>query len=50
MERYKITAQQAFILLLSRTSSRSNIKLRDIAEHLANSGEVITPNAPATEN
>lgn len=49
MERYKITAQQAFILL-SRASSRSHIKLRDVAEHLANSGEVITPGAPATGN
>lgn len=49
MERYKITSQQAFILL-SRASSRSNIKLRDIAAHLASSGEVITPSAPATES
>lgn len=49
MERFKITGQQAF-LLLSRASSRSNIKLRDIAEHLANSGEVIAPAAHATRS
>lgn len=42
MERYKITAEQAFILL-SRASTRSNIKLRDIAERLADSGEIATP-------
>ncbi|WP_223982745.1 GAF and ANTAR domain-containing protein [Arthrobacter sp. NicSoilB8] len=42
MERYKITAEQAF-LLLSRVSSKSNIKLRDIAEHLARSGEIVPP-------
>lgn len=49
MERFKITGQQAFILL-TRVSSRSNVKLRDIAEHLANSGEVITPGANANES
>ncbi|MDQ0756397.1 GAF and ANTAR domain-containing protein [Arthrobacter sp. B3I4] len=42
MERYKITAEQAFILL-SRASTRSNVKLRDIAERLASSGEMLTP-------
>ncbi len=41
MERYKFTAEQAF-LLLTRASSRSNIKLRDVAEHLASSGEITT--------
>lgn len=46
MERYKLTAEQAF-LLLSRASSRANIKLRDIAEHLTSSGEFITPKLPA---
>jgi GAF domain-containing protein len=46
MERYKITAEQAF-LLLSRASSRSNTKLRDVAEHLASSGEVISPGTAA---
>ncbi|WP_427175246.1 GAF and ANTAR domain-containing protein [Arthrobacter sp. 92] len=39
MERYKITAQQAF-LVLTRASSSSNTKLRDVAEHLCSSGEV----------
>ncbi|MDR7082489.1 GAF domain-containing protein [Arthrobacter ginsengisoli] len=39
MERYKITAQQAF-LLLSRASSELNIKLRDVAEQLTISGEM----------
>lgn len=39
MERYKITAQQAF-LLLSRASSELNIKLRDVAEKLTVSGEM----------
>jgi GAF domain-containing protein len=41
MERFKITAQQAF-LLLSRVSSDSNVKLRDVAEHLTTSGEITT--------
>ena len=41
MERYKITAQQAF-LLLSRASSELNIKLRDVAERLTVSGEMTT--------
>ena len=39
MERYKITAQQAF-LLLSRASSELNIKLREVAEQLTVSGEM----------
>jgi len=39
MERYKITAQQAF-LLLSRASSELNIKLYDVAEQLTVSGEM----------
>ena len=39
MERYKITAQQAF-LLLSRASSELNVKLRDVAERLTVSGEM----------
>lgn len=47
MERYKITAEQAF-LLLSRVSSKSNIKLRDVAEHLASSGEIPSPGRTAT--
>jgi AmiR/NasT family two-component response regulator len=39
MERYKINAQQA-LLVLTRASSRSNSKLRDVAEHLTKSGEI----------
>ena len=39
MERFKITAQQAF-LLLSRGSSEMNIKLHDLAEQLTVSGEM----------
>lgn len=49
MERYKLTAEQAF-LLLSRASSRSNTKLRDIAERLASSGEFIAPRLPAADS
>ena len=37
MERFKITAHQAF-LVLTAASSRSNIKLREVAEHLAATG------------
>jgi GAF domain-containing protein len=39
MERYKLTAQQAF-LVLSRASTTSNTKLRDVAENLCSSGEI----------
>jgi GAF domain-containing protein len=39
MERFKITAQEAF-LLLSRASSELNIKLHDVAEQLTVSGEM----------
>lgn len=39
MERYKLSAQQAF-LVLTRTSSSSNRKLREVAEHLTISGEI----------
>ena len=42
MERYKITAQEAF-LLLSRASSDMNVKLREVAEDLTVSGEMHTP-------
>ncbi|ABK04548.1 putative GAF sensor protein [Arthrobacter sp. FB24] len=41
MERFKITPQQAF-LVLTKASSESNMKLRDVAEHLASSGEIVT--------
>lgn len=41
MERFKITSQQAF-LVLTKASSDSNIKLRDVADHLTSSGEILT--------
>lgn len=41
MERFKITSQQAF-LVLTKASSESNIKLRDVADHLTSSGEILT--------
>jgi AmiR/NasT family two-component response regulator len=37
MERYKVTAEQAFTLL-THASQRSNVKLRDVAEQLASTG------------
>jgi GAF domain-containing protein len=37
MERYKVTAEQAFTLL-THASQRSNVKLREIAEELAGTG------------
>jgi GAF domain-containing protein len=37
MERYKVTAEQAFTLL-THASQRSNVKLRDVAEELAMTG------------
>lgn len=40
MERYKITDQQAF-LLLTRASSRTSTKLRVVAEHLASTGNLL---------
>lgn len=42
MERHKLTAQQAF-LLLSRASQDTNKKLRDVADQLVNSGELGHP-------
>jgi GAF domain-containing protein len=44
MERYKLTADQAFAVL-TQASSESNIKLRAVAETLAGTGEV--PHRPA---
>lgn len=41
MERFKITSQQAF-LVLTKASSESNMKLRDVADHLTSSGEILT--------
>ncbi|SDX47401.1 ANTAR domain-containing protein [Modestobacter sp. DSM 44400] len=37
MERYKVTAEQAFTLL-THASQRSNVKLRGVAEELATTG------------
>jgi GAF domain-containing protein len=39
MERYKVTSDQAFTLL-THASQRSNVKLRDVAEELAATGEL----------
>ncbi len=41
MERFKISAQQAF-QVLTRASSETQTKLRDVADHLASSGEIPT--------
>src|SRR3712207_7975 len=38
MERYKVTAEQAFAVL-SRVSQQSNVKLRDVAQLLVDTGE-----------
>jgi len=38
MERYKMTAEQAFAVL-SRLSQQSNVKLRDVAQRLIDTGE-----------
>ena len=42
MERYKITGVQAFGLLIA-SSQAVNRKLRDVAEHLVATGELLTP-------
>jgi GAF domain-containing protein len=42
MERYKLTADQAF-QLLARASMTSNRKLRDVADHLVQTGELRLP-------
>jgi transcriptional regulator with GAF, ATPase, and Fis domain len=42
MERYKLTAEQAFAAL-SRISQQSNVKLRDVAQALVRTGETPTP-------
>ncbi|HXT45185.1 MAG TPA: GAF and ANTAR domain-containing protein [Pseudonocardiaceae bacterium] len=39
MERYKITANQALSLLI-RASQNTNVKLRDVANHLTDTGEL----------
>lgn len=43
MERFKITAQEAFLLLV-RASSELNLKLRNVAEQLAATGEMAQKN------
>ena len=40
MERYKISADEAFDLLIA-TSQRKNVRLRDVASHLATAGELL---------
>jgi GAF domain-containing protein len=45
MERYKLTGDQAFALLV-RASQTSNTKLRDVAEHLATGGELVGSTMP----
>lgn len=47
MERHKITADQAFNIL-AHASSRSNIKLHDVAEQTVATGEVPTLQRPGT--
>ena len=42
IERYKLTADQAF-QLLARASMTTNRKLRDIADHLVRTGELRLP-------
>ncbi|MEV4134651.1 ANTAR domain-containing protein [Dactylosporangium sp. NPDC049742] len=44
MERHKLTADQAFMLLV-RASQTTNTKLADIAARLAETGELPTPPA-----
>jgi ANTAR domain-containing protein len=49
MERHKLTAEQAFMLLV-RASQASHMKLRDIAEQLTTMGELPIPeDAPPTQ-
>jgi hypothetical protein len=45
IERYKITAEQSFAMLV-RASQHSNMKLRDVAARLLHSGEVDVRSAP----
>ena len=42
MERHKLTADQAF-QFLAHASQTANVKLRDIADHLIRTGELLTP-------
>jgi len=42
MERHKVTAELAFSAL-TRASQRANVKLRDVADHLVRTGELLLP-------
>ena len=42
MERHKLTADQAF-QYLAHASQAANVKLRDIADHLTQTGEMPQP-------
>jgi GAF domain-containing protein len=42
MERHKVTADLAFAAL-THASQRSNVKLRDVADHLVQTGEMLDP-------
>ncbi len=42
MERHKFTADQAF-QVLARISMQANRKLRDVADHLVATGELLSP-------
>jgi GAF domain-containing protein len=42
MERYKLTADQAF-QALARLSMQTNVKVRDVAEHVVTTGELAAP-------
>ena len=47
MERYKLDGSQAFDLLVA-TSQHTGRKLRDVADHLAATGEVLQPPTPSS--
>lgn len=47
MERYKVSAQQAFTMI-SAASANTNTKLIDVAEHLTQAGELTTGRTPRT--
>jgi len=40
IERHKLTPDAAFTVL-ARASQRSNVKLRDVADHLVQTGEIL---------
>jgi GAF domain-containing protein len=47
IERYKLTADQAF-QLLARSSMHSNRKVRDVADHLVSTGELLGAQPPGS--